>query len=224
MSARAADHRAVRDPAGAQALSAGADAGRDHPGARRAGAGVVPDAAGDTRGRARKRRCRWCCWCTAGPGRGTDTASTRSTSGWPTAAGRCCRSTSAASTGFGKAFVNAGDLEWGRKMHDDLLDAVAWAVNEGIADPEPHRHHGRLLRRLRHAGGPRLHARGVLLRRRYRRAVQPGDAAGDHPALLGRILREPRPARRRSAHGGGPQAAAGALAAALCRQPSPGHC
>jgi len=39
------------------------------------------------------------------------------------------------STGFGKAFVNAGDLEWGRKMHDDLLDAVAWAVKEAIADP-----------------------------------------------------------------------------------------
>ncbi len=39
------------------------------------------------------------------------------------------------STGFGKAFVNAGDLEWGRKMHQDLLDAVAWAVHEGIADP-----------------------------------------------------------------------------------------
>lgn len=40
------------------------------------------------------------------------------------------------STGFGKAFVNAGDLEWGRKMHDDLLDAVQWAVAEGIADPK----------------------------------------------------------------------------------------
>lgn len=38
------------------------------------------------------------------------------------------------STGFGKAFVNAGDLQWGRKMHDDLLDAVEWAVKEGIAD------------------------------------------------------------------------------------------
>jgi len=37
-----------------------------------------------------------------------------------------------ASTGFGKAFVNAGDLQWGRKMHDDLLDAVAWAVQQGI--------------------------------------------------------------------------------------------
>ena len=39
------------------------------------------------------------------------------------------------STGFGKAFVNAGDHEWGRKMDDDLLDAVAWAIASGIADP-----------------------------------------------------------------------------------------
>ncbi len=37
-----------------------------------------------------------------------------------------------ASTGFGKAMTNAGDLEWGRKMHDDLLDAVDWVVNAGI--------------------------------------------------------------------------------------------
>ncbi len=39
------------------------------------------------------------------------------------------------STGFGKAFVNSGDKEWGRKMDDDLLDAVAWTVREKIADP-----------------------------------------------------------------------------------------
>jgi dipeptidyl aminopeptidase/acylaminoacyl peptidase len=37
------------------------------------------------------------------------------------------------STGFGKAFVNAADLEWGRKMHDDLIDAVEWTVANGIA-------------------------------------------------------------------------------------------
>lgn len=37
------------------------------------------------------------------------------------------------STGFGKGFVNAGDKEWGRKMHDDLIDAVDWAVKNGIA-------------------------------------------------------------------------------------------
>ena len=40
------------------------------------------------------------------------------------------------STGFGKNFVNAGNLEWGGKMHDDLVDAVNWAVGQGIADPE----------------------------------------------------------------------------------------
>ena len=37
-----------------------------------------------------------------------------------------------ASTGFGKAFTNAGDLQWGRKMHDDLIDSVDWAIKQGI--------------------------------------------------------------------------------------------
>jgi len=36
------------------------------------------------------------------------------------------------STGFGKAFVNAGNLQWGKKMHDDLLDGVAWAVEHKV--------------------------------------------------------------------------------------------
>jgi len=36
------------------------------------------------------------------------------------------------STGFGKKFISAGDMQWGRKMHDDLLDAVDWAVAEGV--------------------------------------------------------------------------------------------
>jgi len=40
------------------------------------------------------------------------------------------------STGFGKAFINASNLEWGKKMHDDLIDAVDWAIREGIADAE----------------------------------------------------------------------------------------
>ena len=39
------------------------------------------------------------------------------------------------STGFGKKFINAGDREWGGKMHDDLVDAVQWAISEKIADP-----------------------------------------------------------------------------------------
>lgn len=39
------------------------------------------------------------------------------------------------STGFGKAFVNAGNNQWGDKMQDDLTEAVQWAVKEGYADP-----------------------------------------------------------------------------------------
>ncbi|MCC3246468.1 S9 family peptidase [Methylocystis sp. WRRC1] len=40
------------------------------------------------------------------------------------------------SAGFGKAFTRAGDREWGGKMHDDLIDAVNWSIEEGVADPE----------------------------------------------------------------------------------------
>lgn len=39
------------------------------------------------------------------------------------------------STGYGKAFLNAGDREWGAKMHDDLVDTVEWVVAQGYADP-----------------------------------------------------------------------------------------
>ncbi|MBV8886019.1 MAG: S9 family peptidase, partial [Chroococcidiopsidaceae cyanobacterium CP_BM_RX_35] len=38
------------------------------------------------------------------------------------------------STGYGKAFLNAGNREWAAKMHDDLIDAVNWLVQQGIAD------------------------------------------------------------------------------------------
>ena len=41
-----------------------------------------------------------------------------------------------ASTGFGKSFISAGDLQWGRKMHDDLLDAVDWAVKSGVTSSD----------------------------------------------------------------------------------------
>jgi dipeptidyl aminopeptidase/acylaminoacyl peptidase len=36
---------------------------------------------------------------------------------------------------MGKEFMNAGNGEWAGKMHHDLIDAVNWAVQEGIADP-----------------------------------------------------------------------------------------
>jgi dipeptidyl aminopeptidase/acylaminoacyl peptidase len=40
------------------------------------------------------------------------------------------------STGYGKAFLNAGNREWAGKMHQDLLDGVDWIVKQGIADPK----------------------------------------------------------------------------------------
>ena len=40
------------------------------------------------------------------------------------------------STGLGKSFMNAGNREWAGRMHDDLIDAVNWAVEEDIADPD----------------------------------------------------------------------------------------
>jgi dipeptidyl aminopeptidase/acylaminoacyl peptidase len=40
------------------------------------------------------------------------------------------------STGYGKKYLNAGDKQWGLKMHDDLIDAATWAVKQGYADPK----------------------------------------------------------------------------------------
>jgi dipeptidyl aminopeptidase/acylaminoacyl peptidase len=36
------------------------------------------------------------------------------------------------SQGFGKAHLAAGNRQWGGTMHDDLIDAVGWAVEAGI--------------------------------------------------------------------------------------------
>jgi len=40
------------------------------------------------------------------------------------------------STGLGKDFINAANLEWAGKMHDDLIDAVEWAVKHRISDKD----------------------------------------------------------------------------------------
>eukprot|EP00913_Durusdinium_trenchii_P008969 g8435.t1 len=40
------------------------------------------------------------------------------------------------SAGYGKKFLNAGNREWGGKMHTDLIDGVNWLVNQGVADPK----------------------------------------------------------------------------------------
>jgi dipeptidyl aminopeptidase/acylaminoacyl peptidase len=40
------------------------------------------------------------------------------------------------SSGFGKDFIKKSQREWGGKMHQDLIDSVQWAIEEGIADPK----------------------------------------------------------------------------------------
>jgi dipeptidyl aminopeptidase/acylaminoacyl peptidase len=38
------------------------------------------------------------------------------------------------STGYGRKFLAAGNRQWGKAMQNDLLDAVDWAVSEGVAE------------------------------------------------------------------------------------------
>jgi dipeptidyl aminopeptidase/acylaminoacyl peptidase len=40
------------------------------------------------------------------------------------------------STGYGRKFLDAGNLEWGRKMQDDVTWGVKYLIAEGIADPK----------------------------------------------------------------------------------------
>ncbi|HZU30881.1 MAG TPA: alpha/beta fold hydrolase [Candidatus Angelobacter sp.] len=40
------------------------------------------------------------------------------------------------STGYGKKFLNAGNLQWGRTMQDDITWGVKYLVDKGISDPK----------------------------------------------------------------------------------------
>lgn len=40
------------------------------------------------------------------------------------------------STGYGDKLFRAGFRQWGQAMQDDLADALAWAVKQGLADPK----------------------------------------------------------------------------------------
>ena len=41
-----------------------------------------------------------------------------------------------ASTGFGKKFINVADMQFAGTMHDDLIDAVKWAIDNGVAQKD----------------------------------------------------------------------------------------
>ncbi len=40
------------------------------------------------------------------------------------------------SVGYGKDYLNAGNREWGGKMHTDILDGKQWLLDQQIADPK----------------------------------------------------------------------------------------
>jgi len=40
------------------------------------------------------------------------------------------------STGYGRAFLEASFAQWGLAMQDDVTDAVRWAIDQGVADPQ----------------------------------------------------------------------------------------
>jgi dipeptidyl aminopeptidase/acylaminoacyl peptidase len=118
-----------------------------------------------------------------------------------------------ASTGFGKSFINAGDLEWGGKMDDDLCDAVDWAVARHRR-PEARCHHGRQLRGVRRAVGADRAPRALRLRRGHRRAIEPGDPAGFDTAAVGGHAYRVVPAVGPPGHRRRPGTAQGTLTAA----------
>jgi dipeptidyl aminopeptidase/acylaminoacyl peptidase len=41
-----------------------------------------------------------------------------------------------ASTGYGRAFWEAGFKQWGQNMQNDITDGVHWLIDKGIADPK----------------------------------------------------------------------------------------
>ena len=81
------------------------------------------------------------------------------------------------STGFGKEFINAANGEWSGKMHDDLLDAVKWAVDQKIAEKDKVAimggSYGGYATLVGLTFTPDVFACGVD----YRRPVEPGHAA-----------------------------------------------
>ena len=49
------------------------------------------------------------------------------------------------SSGYGRAHMDKAIGEFAGRMHDDLVDGVRWAVDQGIADPQRVAIHGKLL-------------------------------------------------------------------------------
>jgi len=121
------------------------------------------------------------------------------------------------STGFGKAFVNAANFEWAGKMHDDLIDAVDWAIGQGIADPARVAIMGTSYG-LFGFGRLDVHAREIRLRRRSRRPLQSPNTSEYDPRILDDVEIGVEGADGRLHHRGG-AAVPGGTVAAQSRRP-----
>ena len=100
---------------------------------------------------------------------------------WPTAAMRCCRSTSAARPAYGKAFVKAAIGEFAGQDARRPDRRRRLGRRAGLRRPGPRRDLRRLLRRLRRAGRRHLHPGRLRRRHRLRRHLEPGELHA-HPA------------------------------------------
>ncbi|MFO0928209.1 MAG: prolyl oligopeptidase family serine peptidase [Gemmataceae bacterium] len=106
----------------------GVDEAGDHQEPRRAGDGQLPDTAG--RGRAEAAADGNAGLVHGGPW-ARDSWGLRRAAQWLANRGYAALQVNfRGSTGLGKKFLHAGDREWGRKMHDDLIDAVRWAIDQ----------------------------------------------------------------------------------------------
>ena len=128
--AQAVVHAAVQVAAGAGRTGAAADAPGFHPGQRRRDAAGLPDTA--------RRRVPQRSGGAAHPRRPvcprrmgySATHQFLASRGYGVLAVNY-----RGSTGYGKRFVALADKAWGARMQDDLTDAAAWLIAQGIADP-----------------------------------------------------------------------------------------
>ena len=123
------------------------------------------------------------------------------------------------STGYGKAFLNAGNREWAGKMHQDLIDAKEWVVKQGVADPKKVAIVGGSYGGYATLVGLTFTPGRIRLRRGHRRPEQHRHPPEDDPAVLGADEVALRQARRRPGEGGGvPEGAVAAVAGELHHQ------
>ncbi|MEZ4365385.1 MAG: prolyl oligopeptidase family serine peptidase [Kofleriaceae bacterium] len=117
------------------------------------------------------------------------------------------------STGFGKKFMNAGNGQWGKAMHDDLARRRRVGDRGGHHHPRAGRHPRRELRRLRDPGRPDVDPGGLRVRRRHRRPIEHHHAARVDPAVLGAGGGDVQDAGRRLDHARGQGRPRGGVAA-----------